>query len=198
MHGSQVRFCIEVHALDVYLIHADPVVVHDLVQAGYGLLSQRVNQLDALEVMLGDLLSLVLLVKSILFGFTLDEIEELFVALQVNLVPSRGHFGPFCLRCGLMPSPSPLLVGFARALLTCVPGAVQSLVFATSALILILASIVIIFVIIRVICLGVHLLLLNLVETALHCRLCRLQLLLNTLLVLVLAEDLRKLHSLAN
>ena len=118
MHSTQVRLCIEVHALDVYLIHADPVVVHDLVQASYGLSIQRVYQLDTLKVVLGDLLSLVLLIESILFGFTLDEIEVLFVALQVDLVPSRGHFGPFCLRSGLMPSPSPLLMSFAGALLT--------------------------------------------------------------------------------
>ena len=124
MHSAQVRLCIEVHALDVYLIHADPEVVHDLVQASYGLISQWVHQLDTLEVMLGDLLSFTSLVKSILFSFSLDEIKELFVALQVDLVPSRGHFGPFCLRCSLMSSPSPLLLGFARALLTSVSGAV--------------------------------------------------------------------------
>ena len=198
MHGTQVRLCIEVHALDVYLIHTDPIVVHDLVQTSYGLLRQRVHQLDTLEVMLGNLLSFVLLVESILFGFTLDEIEELFVALQVDLVPSSGHFGPLSLGCGLMPSPAPLLLGFARALMACVFGAVRTLTLATFTFILIFTSIVIIFVIVRVICLGVHLLLLNLIETALHCSLCRLELPLNTLLVLILAEDLRKLHSLAN
>ena len=149
--------------------------------------------------MLGNLLRFVLLVKSILFSLTLDEIEELFIALQVDLVPSRGHLGPFCLGCGLMPSPSPLLLDFARAFLTCVSGAFQTtLIFATFPLIFIITSIVVIFVIIRVIQLRVHLLLLKLVETALHGRICRLKFPLNLLLILILTEDLRKLHSLAN
>ena len=97
-----------------------------------------------------------------------------------------------------MSSPSPLLLGFAGALLACVSGAIQTLIFTTSTLILIFTSIVIILVIIRVICFGVNLLLLNLVETALHCRVRRFELPLNTLLILVLAEDLRKLHRLAD
>ena len=81
MHGSKVRLRIEVETLDVDLVHVHLVVVHYLVQVRDWLVSQRIDKLNALEVQLSDLLSLILLDQSVLFCLALDQIEVLFIAL---------------------------------------------------------------------------------------------------------------------
>ena len=95
MYSFEVRFRIERQALDINLVHVYAIVLHYFLQVLNRLVSEWVNQLNALEVLGCNLLGFCLLIKPVFFGLTLYQVEKLFVAFKIYLVPRCWHLSPF-------------------------------------------------------------------------------------------------------
>ena len=115
--SANVRCSVEMQRLDEYFVHTVTVVVHKPLQILNRLVGQRIHQLNALEITLGDLLCFCLLIDSIFLGLSLDEIKVFDITFKINLVPSRRHLGPISL-CKPLIADSLTLFHSLRALRT--------------------------------------------------------------------------------